>query len=116
MIIVLADLSSLPYGIICYLNQQSGYEATASFPTVADRYQFAKKMEVVLEGFFTPRELASASGWPEKTIRSLIATKELRHIRLKRRFFVPSGALEEFIERKMVVPKPRSEANSEVQS
>lgn len=69
-------------------------------------------MEAVLEGFFTPRELASASGWPEKTIRSLIATNELRHIRLKRRFFVPDGALEEFIERKMVVPKENSSADT----
>lgn len=68
-------------------------------------------MEGALEGFFTPRELASASGWPEKTIRSLIATKELRHIRLKRRFFVPDGALEEFIERKMVVPNDATFAN-----
>lgn len=65
-------------------------------------------MEVALEGFFTPRELASASGWPEKTIRSLIATNELRHLRLKRRFFVPDGALEEFIERKMVQPDDNS--------
>lgn len=73
-------------------------------------------MEGALEGFFTPRELASASGWPEKTIRSLIATNELRHLKLKQRFFVPDGALEEFIERKMVVPKPRAGASPEVSS
>ena len=73
-------------------------------------------MEGALEGFFTPRELASASGWPEKTIRSLIATNELRHLKLKQRFFVPAGALEEFIERKMVVPKPRGRSSPEVSS
>ncbi|UWR15593.1 helix-turn-helix domain-containing protein [Sulfitobacter sp. M368] len=62
-------------------------------------------MEALLEGFSTPRELANASGWPEKTIRSLIATNELRHLKLKQRFFVPDGALEEFIKRRMVVPE-----------
>jgi excisionase family DNA binding protein len=61
-------------------------------------------METVLEGFLTPRELASKSGWPLKTIRKLIASNELRHLRLKNRFFVPQGALEEFIDRKMVDP------------
>lgn len=64
-----------------------------------------------MEGFFTPRELASASGWSEKTIRNLIATSELRHIKLKHRFFVPNGALEEFIERKMVIPNESSAAS-----
>lgn len=61
-------------------------------------------MESVLQGFQTPRELATTSGWPEKTIRSLIASNELRHLRLNNRFFVPNGALDEFIERKMIVP------------
>lgn len=68
-----------------------------------------------MDGFFTPRELASASGWPEKTIRNLIATNELRHLRLKKRFFVPKGALEEFVERQMVVPKSMGHATVKAQ-
>lgn len=57
-----------------------------------------------MEGFLTPRELAVESGWPEKRIRDLIAAKELRHIRVRSRFFIPKGALDEFIERNMVKP------------
>lgn len=70
-------------------------------------------MEVLLEGFSTPRELATTSGWPEKTIRSLIATNELRHLKLKQRFFVPDGALEEFVKRRMVEPKSRADAQNQ---
>lgn len=57
-----------------------------------------------MEGFQTPRELAVASGWSERRIRDLIAAKELRHIRLRSRFFIPKGALDELIARKMVAP------------
>lgn len=57
-----------------------------------------------MEGFLTPRELAAESGWPEKRIRDLIAAKELRHIRVRSRFFIPKGALDEFIDRNMVEP------------
>lgn len=57
-----------------------------------------------MEGFLTPRELAAVSGWPEKRIRDLIAAKELRHIRVRSRFFIPKGALDEFIDRNMVKP------------
>ncbi len=57
-----------------------------------------------MEGFQTPRELAVASGWSERRIRDLIAARELRHIRLRSRFFIPEGALDEFIARKMVAP------------
>lgn len=52
-----------------------------------------------MEGFLTPRALARVSGWPEKRIRELIAAKELRHIRLKSRYFIPQGALDEFVAR-----------------
>ena len=57
-----------------------------------------------MEGFQTPRQLAAASGWPERRIRDLIAAKELRHIRLRSRLFIPGGALEEFIASNMVAP------------
>lgn len=57
-----------------------------------------------MEGFLTPRALARVSGWPEKRIRELIATRELRHIKLKSRYFIPQGALDEFVARAMVGP------------
>lgn len=57
-----------------------------------------------MDDFLSPRELAASSGWPEKRIRDLIASKELRHIKVRSRFFVPIGALDEFIERNMVEP------------
>lgn len=57
-----------------------------------------------MDGFLSPRELAATSGWPEKRIRDLIAAKELRHIKVRSRFFIPAGALDEFIARNMVEP------------
>lgn len=68
-----------------------------------------------MEGFLTPRALAQVSGWPEKRIRELIAAKELRHIRLKSRYFIPQGALDEFVARAMVEPtmNPSSSAASD---
>ena len=58
-----------------------------------------------MEGFSTPRELAQESGWSEKRIRDLIAAKQLRHIRVRSRFFIPKGAIHEFIARNMVEPE-----------
>lgn len=60
-----------------------------------------------MHGFLSPRELANKTGWPEKRIRDLIASKELRHIKVRSRFFVPSDALEEFIARNMVEPNQK---------
>lgn len=57
-----------------------------------------------MEGFLSPRELATTSGWPEKRIRDLIAAKELRHMKVRSRFLIPVGALDEFIARNMVEP------------
>jgi len=52
----------------------------------------------------SPKELAARIGWPERRVRSIIAAAELRHVRIGNRIFVPAGAVEEFIQRKMVEP------------
>lgn len=53
----------------------------------------------------SPKELAVRIGWPERRVRFLITNADLRHMRIGNRIFIPSGAVEEYIERNMVEPK-----------
>ncbi|WP_417244249.1 MULTISPECIES: helix-turn-helix domain-containing protein [Roseobacteraceae] len=52
----------------------------------------------------TPRELAERSGWPERRIRSLIAARQLRHLKIGAAFYLPESAVQEFIDQNMVEP------------
>jgi excisionase family DNA binding protein len=52
----------------------------------------------------SPRELAIRTGWPERRIRNLISQRRLRHVRIGTNIYVPTGAVEEFINRNMVEP------------
>lgn len=52
----------------------------------------------------TPRELATKTGWPEKRIRKLIATKSIRFLKNGSNFLLPPNAIHEYIERNMVEP------------
>ncbi|PIE14004.1 MAG: DNA-binding protein [Rhodobacterales bacterium] len=56
------------------------------------------------QDLLTPRQLASETGWPERRIRSLLRTGELRHIRIGANYYLPLNAIEEFLSRKMVEP------------
>lgn len=55
----------------------------------------------------TPRELARESGWPEKRIRKLISAGELKFVVIGRSYYLPLDAIQEFVERTMVVPVER---------
>jgi excisionase family DNA binding protein len=52
----------------------------------------------------TPRELAAKTGWPEKRIRKLIATKSIQFLKNGTNFLLPPNAIQEYIERNMVEP------------
>lgn len=59
----------------------------------------------------SPRELAEKSGWPERRIRSLIASKQIKHLKIGSAFFLPEDAVLDFVQRNMVLPEhaePRS--------
>lgn len=53
----------------------------------------------------TPKELAQRLGWPERRVRSLISTKQLRHLKIGGMYFVPEGAFDEFLSANMVEPE-----------
>jgi excisionase family DNA binding protein len=50
------------------------------------------------------RELSKRSGWSERRIRSLISNNEIRHIRIGSSIFLPTDAIQEFVQTNMVVP------------
>ncbi|WP_405405238.1 helix-turn-helix domain-containing protein [Paracoccus sp. Ld10] len=52
----------------------------------------------------TPKELANRLGWPERRVRSLITSKQLRHVKVGGMYFVPTGAFDEFLKAHMVEP------------
>ncbi|WP_212634883.1 helix-turn-helix domain-containing protein [Roseovarius nanhaiticus] len=62
---------------------------------------------------FSPRELAERSGWPERRIRSLIAAKQIKHLKIGGTFYLPEDAIADFVERNMVVPDGRDQEQVE---
>ena len=52
----------------------------------------------------TPRELAAQTGWPEKRIRKLISTRNIRFLRNGANFLLPQNAVQDYIARNMVEP------------
>ena len=55
--------------------------------------------------FESAKSLAAKTGWPESRIRKLIASNQLRHVRIGRKVYLPEGAIEEFLETNMVKPR-----------
>lgn len=60
---------------------------------------------------FSPRELSKISGWPEKRIRNLIASGDLKHVKIGANYFAPEDAIEDFLRRNMVTPESPSISN-----
>lgn len=52
----------------------------------------------------SPREVANRLGWPLARIRKLIRTKQVRHVKVGGLYFVPSGAIDEFLAQRTVEP------------
>jgi len=52
----------------------------------------------------TPKELAAETGWPEKRIRNLIASKNIRFLKNGANFLLPQNAIQDYIERNMFEP------------
>jgi excisionase family DNA binding protein len=60
----------------------------------------------------TPRELAAHSGWPEKRIRKLIATRSIRFLKNGTNFLLPKDAVQDYIARNIVEPNDPTGANN----
>lgn len=52
----------------------------------------------------SPTEAAIRMGWPLARIRKLIRNREVRHVKVGSLYFLPYGALEEYIEANTVEP------------
>jgi excisionase family DNA binding protein len=68
-------------------------------------------MKTVECDLVSPRQLAKQSGWSERRIRRLIASKEIRHLRIGKQCLLPPNALELFLAANMVNPKCHSADN-----
>ena len=53
----------------------------------------------------SPKQLADRCGWPVGRIRSLIAKREIRHVRIGGSLFLPENAIEEYLSFNMVAPQ-----------
>lgn len=58
----------------------------------------------------SPRELAAKSGWPERRIRSLIASRQIKHLKIGGAFYLPEDAIADFVQRNMIVPDAEGDA------
>lgn len=52
----------------------------------------------------SPKELAERIGWPLARVRKLIRTKQVRHVKVGGLYFIPAGAMEDFLTTKTVEP------------
>lgn len=59
------------------------------------------------EALESPRQLATRLGWPLARVRKLIRTKQLRHVKIGGLYFVPRGAIDDFLTAKAVAPDGR---------
>ncbi len=55
-------------------------------------------------GLEKPKELAERLGWPIARVRKLIRKKALRHMKIGGLYFVPDGAVEEYLAAQIVEP------------
>ena len=62
--------------------------------------------------FESPRELAKRLSWPLARVRRLIRDRELRHVKLGSLYLVPSGAIEEYLAARTVMPHPPRDGGS----
>jgi excisionase family DNA binding protein len=58
---------------------------------------------------YSPKELAKTSGWPERRIRNLLRSGQLRHVRVGASYLLPSSAIAEYVERNMIEPMATGE-------
>ncbi|WP_368411215.1 helix-turn-helix domain-containing protein [Cognatishimia sp. 1_MG-2023] len=63
---------------------------------------------------YSPRELAEISGWPERRIRNLLRSGQLRHVRVGASYLLPRSAIAEYVERNMI--EPSSSSGSEIRN
>ena len=59
----------------------------------------------------SPREMAEKSGWPERRIRSLIASKQIKHLKIGSTFYLPEDAIADFVRRNMLEPEQGGSAD-----
>lgn len=52
----------------------------------------------------SPREVALRVGWPLARVRKLIRDREIRHLKIGGLYFVPQGAVEEYLAARIVEP------------
>ncbi len=64
------------------------------------------------EDLLSPCQLAKYSGWPVGRIRTLIAKRAIRHVRIGGGFYLPKTAVDEYLAKHMV--EPEREKNSSI--
>lgn len=52
----------------------------------------------------SPRQVADRLGWPLARVRKLIRAKQVRHVKVGGLYFVPLGAIEDFLAERTVEP------------
>ncbi|MPL98013.1 hypothetical protein SDC9_44211 [bioreactor metagenome] len=52
----------------------------------------------------SPRQVAERLGWPLARVRKLIRAKQVRHVKVGGLYFVPVGAVDEFLRARMIEP------------
>lgn len=58
--------------------------------------------EQILE---SPREVAQRVGWPLARVRKLIRQRAIRHLKIGGLYFVPEGAVEEYLAGQTIEPE-----------
>lgn len=52
----------------------------------------------------SPRQVADRLGWPLARVRKLIRAKQVRHVKVGGLYFVPFGAIDDFLAERTVEP------------
>lgn len=53
----------------------------------------------------SPREVAQRVGWPLARVRKLIRQRAIRHLKIGGLYFVPEGAVEEYLAARTIEPE-----------
>lgn len=52
----------------------------------------------------SPRQIATRLGWPLARVRKLIRAKHIRHVKIGGLYFVPAGAMEDYLAARTIEP------------
>jgi len=64
------------------------------------------------QDLLSPCQLARHCGWPVGRIRTLIARRAIRHVRIGGGFYLPKTAIDEYLAKHMVEPEREKSPSS----